>query len=258
MAEPLVLEHQTLGQSDRPTVILIHGLFGDKDNLKGLARDLQEDFYCVMVDARNHGDSPHSDEMSYPLMAADIIATCDQLGLQQFHLVGHSMGGKIAMQVAIDYSDRVLSAVFADIAPVAYDGSHDSILDALLGIDLNQVKTRKQADEALKSTISTTGVRQFLLKNLRKADDGYEWRLNLQGLQDNYSAIASAVSQGQYSGPVLFIKGGDSDYLNPAHRKPINQRFSDVDVKVIENTGHWLHAEKPQVFNRLVRHFLIG
>ncbi|WP_404399404.1 alpha/beta fold hydrolase [Idiomarina seosinensis] len=258
MAEPLVLEHQTLGQSERPAVILIHGLFGDKDNLKSLARDLQEDFYCVMPDARNHGDSPHSEQMNYDLMAKDIIATCDHLGLKEFHLVGHSMGGKIAMQTAMDFSDRVLSAVFADIAPVAYDKSHDSILSALCNIDLSRINSRKEADEALQATIETAGIRQFLLKNLRKEDDGYEWRLNLKGLQDNYSALASAVSEGHYSGPVLFIKGGDSDYLQECHREAIKQRFNDVDVKIIENTGHWLHAEKPRVFNRLVSQFLNG
>ncbi|MBL4742496.1 MAG: alpha/beta hydrolase [Idiomarina sp.] len=256
MAESVTLEYQTLGDTQKPAVVLIHGLFGDKDNLKSLARDLQDDYYCIMVDARNHGDSPHCAEMTYNLMAADVLATMDALDVQQFAVVGHSMGGKIAMQLAMDNPNRVTRAVFADIAPADYDGTHDDILTALQQIDLQQISSRSDADKQLAKSISTQGVRQFLLKNLRKTDAGYEWRLNINGLIDQYSCIAGNVSDGQYDNPVLFIKGGDSNYLTEAHRDAIIQRFSDVDVKVIEGTGHWLHAEKPRIFNRLVADFL--
>lgn len=256
MADSVTLEYQTLGDKDAAAVVLIHGLFGDKDNLKALARDLQKDYFCVMVDARNHGESPHCDSMSYSEMAADVLATCDQLSLQQFALVGHSMGGKIAMQLAMDQPERVRCAVFADIAPADYAGTHDDILSALQAIDLSTVNSRSDADKALSETVKTQGVRQFLLKNLRKTDDGYAWRLNLDGLISNYDNLAGNVSQGQYDGPVLFIKGGESDYLSEQHRDAINQRFSHVDVKIIEGCGHWLHAEKPRIFNRLVSDFL--
>ena len=256
MAESVTLEYQTLGDDSNPAVIIIHGLFGDKDNLKSLARDLHDDFFCVMVDARNHGDSPHCQSMTYSEMAADVAATCDQLKLEKFHIVGHSMGGKIAMQLAMDYSERVISAVFADIAPGSYDGTHDDILTALKALDLSKVSSRKEADQQLQASIKTAGVRQFLLKNLQKTDDGYQWRLNLNALIDNYQSLSGAVADGQFSGPVLFIKGGDSNYLREAHRDAITQRFADVEVKVIEGAGHWLHAEKPRSFNRLVREFL--
>jgi len=256
MAESVTLEYQTLGDDSNTAVIIIHGLFGDKDNLKSLARDLQDDFFCVMVDARNHGDSPHCQSMTYSEMAADVIATCDQLKLDKFHVVGHSMGGKIAMQVAMDYSERVISAVFADIAPAAYDGTHDDILTALTELDLGQISSRKEADQQLQESIKTAGVRQFLLKNLQKTDEGYQWRLNLNALVDNYQSLSGTVTEGHYSGPVLFIKGGDSNYLRETHRDAITERFNDVEVKVIESTGHWLHAEKPRSFNRLVRQFL--
>jgi len=256
MAESVTLEYQTLGDAQKPAVVLIHGLFGDKDNLKSLARDLQDDYYCIMVDARNHGDSPHCAEMTYNLMAADVLTTVDALDVQQFAVVGHSMGGKIAMQLAMDNPNRVTRAVFADIAPADYDGTHDDILTALQQVDLQQISSRSDADKQLAKSISTQGVRQFLLKNLRKTDAGYEWRLNINGLIDQYSGIAGNVTDGQYDGPVLFIKGGDSNYLTEAHRDAITQRFSDVDVKVIEGTGHWLHAEKPRIFNRLVADFL--
>ncbi|AVJ57330.1 alpha/beta hydrolase [Idiomarina sp. OT37-5b] len=256
MAESVTLEYQTLGQQQHPTVVLIHGLFGDKDNLKSLARALEDAYYCVMIDARNHGDSPHCEHMSYGEMAADVIATCDSLGIDDFAVVGHSMGGKIAMQLAMDYPQRVTRAVFADIAPAQYDGTHDDILTALKNLDLSQINSRSDADSELANTVKNKGVRQFLLKNLRKSDDGYSWRLNIDALIANYTTLAGNVSEGHYAGPVLFIKGGDSNYLTEAHRDQINQRFDDVEVKVIEGTGHWLHAEKPRIFNRLVREFL--
>lgn len=256
MADSVVLHYETLGQSSNPAVIIIHGLFGDKDNLKNLARDLQDSYFCVLVDARNHGDSPHTETMSYSDMAADVLATCDKLELRQFAVVGHSMGGKIAMQLAMDAPERVTKAVFADIAPVAYSGTHNDILDALDTVDLSNVSRRQDVDKQLADRIPNAGVRQFLLKNLRKSGERFEWRLNLQGLIDNYDAIAGAVSEGHYEGPVLFIKGGDSDYLQEKHRDAVSQRFSQVDIKVIEGTGHWLHAEKPRIFNRLVEQFL--
>lgn len=256
MAESVTLEYQTLGDPQQPAVVLIHGLFGDKDNLKSLARDLQDDYYCIMIDARNHGDSPHCADMSYAAMAADVRQTMDTLDIDAFAVVGHSMGGKIAMQLAMDYPNRVTRAVFADIAPADYQGTHDDILDALHAIDLTTINSRGDADKQLAKTITTQGVRQFLLKNLRKTDQGYEWRLNIDGLIDQYRVIAGNVSEGHYDGPVLFIKGGDSNYLTEGHRDDITARFSHVDVKVIEGTGHWLHAEKPRIFNRLVADFL--
>ena len=256
MADSVTLEYQTLGTAGTPAVVLIHGLFGDKDNLKTLARELKDQYYCVMVDTRNHGDSPHCDTMSYTDMAADVLQTCDQLGLDDFAVVGHSMGGKIAMQLAMDNPKRVTRAVFADIAPANYDGTHDDILSALSNLDLSTVAQRSEADKLLAETIATPGVRQFLLKNLRKTDDGYEWRLNLKALSNNYAAIAGNVTSGSYDKPVLFIKGGDSNYLNEQHRDAINSRFKQVEVKIIEGTGHWLHAEKPRIFNRLARSFL--
>lgn len=255
-AQSVTLNYETLGSKEHPAVILIHGLFGDRDNLKSLARELESSFYCVMVDARNHGDSPQTDSMSYREMAADIIATCDHLGLDQVALVGHSLGGKMAMQVALDYPDRIERAVFADIAPVNYGGTHDDILAALDNLDLSSVTSRGDADKALAKSISATGVRQFLLKNLRKTDDGYQWRLNLPALINNYPSIAGTIGSGHYDKPVLFIKGGNSDYLTNDHRDAIAERFSQADVKIIEGTGHWLHAEKPRIFNRLVKQFL--
>lgn len=254
MSESPLLNYERFG-SGTPVVIL-HGLFGDLDNLKRLGRELESDFDIIAIDIRNHGDSFHSDTMSYAAMADDIAKLLDALKVNSAHFVGHSMGGKLAMEFALSFPQQVLSVVAADVAPVAYDPKHRHILDALEALDLTQISSRQDADKLLSSQIDNRGVRQFLLKNLRHVDTGYEWRLNLPALDAHYAEISGAVRSGQYDGPILFIKGGDSDYLKPEHESEIRDRFSNVDVKIIEGTAHWLHAEKPRIFNRLVREFI--
>ncbi|MEX1220629.1 MAG: alpha/beta fold hydrolase [Idiomarina sp.] len=239
-----------------PTVVLIHGLFGDADNLNNLARSLEDDFTTLAIDVRNHGDSFHTDSMDYDSMAADVIAVIDHLKIKQVFLVGHSMGGKIAMQIAIDHPDRVHAAVFADIAPVAYDARHREILNALKNLDLSKVNSRGDADKQLAQSIETRGVRQFLLKNLRRKDGAYQWRLNLAVIDANYQTLTGAIGEGSYAGPVLFIKGGESDYILKEHRQAINEQFPNAEAKIMDGAGHWLHAEKPRIFNRLVKRFL--
>ncbi|MDV6314937.1 alpha/beta fold hydrolase [Idiomarina sp. HP20-50] len=256
MADSSLLNHETLGTDTNPAIIIIHGLFGDKDNLKSVARELSENYFCILPDARNHGDSFHSDTMTYAAMAEDILNLANALEIEQFYLLGHSMGGKIAMETCMKAPDRIKAAIFADISPTAYEGTHDSIMEALSSLNISQVKSRGDADKQLAEKISEKGIRQFLLKNLQKTDNGYQWRLNLDALKHNYQLISAAVSKGQYSGPVLFIKGGNSNYLTEKHQQEVRSRFSNASVKVIEGTGHWLHAEKPRLFNRLVTEFL--
>jgi len=254
MSTAQILNYEVI--STGQPVVLLHGLFGDLDNLKGLGRDLSEDFQVILVDAPNHGDSFHSEHMNYNDMAANLSATLDALNISKAHIVGHSMGGKIAMTFALVYPQRTLSVIAADIAPVAYDPKHRHILDALQQLDLSVVSNRSEADQQLAKYIDNKGVRQFLLKNLRRDGDGYNWRLNLDTLSQCYEEISGAVPSGHYDGPVLFIKGGDSNYLLSEHEPAIRERFSQVDVKIIDGTGHWLHAEKPRIFNRLARAFI--
>ncbi|RAJ96470.1 alpha/beta fold hydrolase [Aliidiomarina maris] len=244
-------------QGEGAPVILIHGLFGDLDNLKSISRSLSDDYTVINLDVRNHGQSPHSDSMTYDEMAADVIAVADAEGLDEFHLLGHSMGGKIAMEIALRHPSRVRSLIVADIAPVAYDARHSTILDALSALDVSQINSRQEADKALAERIESQGVRQFLLKNLRKQEDTWGWRMNLAALQDNYAQLIGApTADGQYTGPVLFIRGELSDYVTEDHRDAIGSRFPNARPFTIANTGHWLHAEKPQAFNQRVRDFL--
>lgn len=252
------LNYEVSGPTDAPAVVLIHGLFGDLDNLKSISRALNSDYRVINVDVRNHGQSPWSDTMTFSEMAKDVLEVLAQEEIEDAYFLGHSMGGKIAMEIALQHAERVLALVIADIAPVAYDARHSTIIDALCAVDLSRINSRQDADEQLAESIETKGVRQFLLKNLRKQEDGrWCWRMNLQALENCYpELIGSPAEAGCYNGPVLFIRGGDSDYIQSKHRDAILQRFPQAQSKTIEGVGHWLHAEKPNVFNGLVSRFL--
>lgn len=251
----MLLHHQIIGEGS--PVVLIHGLFGALDNLKTLARHLSADHQVISIDVRNHGRSVHSDHMDYPAMVDDLINLLDHLGLPQVILVGHSMGGKIAMEMALLHPQRISQLVVADIAPVAYNNRHDNVFAALNSIEPATLPNRQQALTALTDAGIDMGTAQFLLKNLVKAQQGFEWRFNLPALQANYQQILGAPSQqGCYQGPTLFIKGGNSDYILAEHRPQIMGYFPNAKAKIIEGTGHWLHAEKPALFNKLVAAFI--
>jgi esterase len=255
----MLLHTQLTGQSGKPAVVLIHGLFGSYENLGVIARSLSEQYLVVNVDVRNHGRSGHSADMNYRQMAGDLAQTLDELELTQVALLGHSMGGKLAMAFALLYPERVTKLILADIAPVAYPPRHNSIFAGLEAVDLALLTSRADADKQLAEYINEAGVRQFLLKSLVKDNDSFYWRFNLAALKANYAAlIGEPLMQGQYSGPVLFIKGGDSDYILPEHRPAILQLFPQAQAKIIQGTGHWLHAEKPAAFTKLVQDFLLS
>lgn len=255
----MLLHTELTGQPGKPAVVLIHGLFGSYENLGMIARSLSEQYQVVNVDVRNHGRSGHSADMSYRQMADDLAQTLDALELAQVALLGHSMGGKLAMTFALLHPERVTKLILADIAPVAYPPRHNSIFAGLEAVDLAKLTSRAEADKQLAEYINEAGVRQFLLKSLVKDNDRFYWRFNLAALKANYAAlIGEPLVQGQYSGPVLFIKGDDSDYILPEHRPAILQLFPQAQAKIIQGTGHWLHAEKPAAFTKLVQDFLLS
>ena len=253
----MILNYQLNGQG--PLVVLIHGLFGSFENLGVIARALQDEFQVLNIDVRNHGRSPQSSDMSYPLLAADLAETLDSLALKPFALLGHSMGGKIAMQYALQNADKPQRLLLADIAPVGYPPRHNSIFAGLNSIDLTTLSSRAEADQLLAAYIQEAGVRQFLLKNLYKdPTEQFQWRFNLTALIDNYQQLLAAPESTQpYSGATLFIKGGNSDYIQAAHQPLILQLFPNASAKIIQGTGHWLHAEKPAAFSKIVSDFLL-
>ncbi|WP_339804097.1 alpha/beta fold hydrolase [uncultured Marinobacter sp.] len=259
----VTLNHRVSGQG-KP-VLLLHGVFGSHENLGGVSQRLQDEWQIHGLDHRNHGKSPHTDTMDYPAMAEDVVRYLDEQGLDRVSLLGHSMGGKVAMQVALSYPERVEKIIVADIAPVAYKPRHDAILEGMKGLDLSGVRSRKEADEALQPHVDTPEVRQFLLKNLERIPDHektasgpvFRWRLNLPVIEACYGNLAAApVCSKPFRGPVLFIKGADSAYIQTRHQEEIDRLFPNARLEVIEGTGHWLHAEKADEFAEVCRRFL--
>ncbi|MBE03198.1 alpha/beta fold hydrolase [Marinobacter lutaoensis] len=259
----VMLNHRITGEG-KP-LILLHGLFGSLENLGGIARRLQDEWQIHALDERNHGASPHTDTMDYPAMAGDVLAYMDQQGLARAALLGHSMGGKVAMQVALMAPERVERLIVADIAPVTYQPRHDAILEGLKALDLSQVHSRQDADRLLAEFVDSVATRQFLLKNLERmprdeqTEGGptFRWRLNLPVIDACYGNLAKAPEgDGPYDGPVLFLKGADSAYIQDKHRDTILRLFPAAEVRVIQGTGHWLHAEKADTFAALCRRFL--
>lgn len=239
-------------------VILLHGLFGSADNWHSVAAGLARKFHVFALDQRNHGQSPHSDQMDFPLMAADVNEFLGARGLEGALVIGHSMGGKTAMQLALQYPRRVDKLVVADIAPRAYAPAHDNILAALLALELPKYQTRGQIEEALAPKIPSLALRRFLLKNAARAPSGqFFWKMNLRGLAQNYGRLCEPVAgSAPFAGPALFIRAGQSDYVLAEDEPSIRKWFPAARIKTIEGAGHWVHADKPDEFLRLLGGFL--
>ncbi|NMP16678.1 alpha/beta fold hydrolase [Thalassotalea sp. Y01] len=250
------LHYRIIGQGE--PIVLIHGLFGSLENLNMVAKPLSEQLQVISVDVRNHGKSFHSDTMTYDAMADDVIALLSKLNIDKAHFLGHSMGGKIAMKIALNQPQLVDKLIVADIAPVNYPPHHNEIINGLQDIDMSTVTSRKDADQQLQAAVADAGVRQFLLKNLAKGDNGFFWRVNLNTIKQKYDDIAIGFNEGQFLGAVLFIKGSNSNYILTEHRAQIGALFPNASAKIIQGAGHWLHAEKPVAFNKIVIDFING
>ncbi|ARN75996.1 alpha/beta fold hydrolase [Oceanicoccus sagamiensis] len=255
MSNP-VLHYSVSGEGE--PLILLHGLFGMGDNLTSIAKALAGLFTVYQLDLRNHGRSFWADSMRFPEMAADVLAFMDAKAIDHAHLLGHSLGGKVAMQLALSAPERVGRLVVADMAPVYYGGNHDEVFAAINALDLASLASRRDADELLTSYIEEDGVRLFLLKSLYKNEAGqFQWRLNTRVLESRYDDLRQALEAEQpFTGPTLFIKGELSPYIKTDYRDAIESLFSQAQLKIIQNTGHWLHAEKPVAFNNVVKQFL--
>ncbi len=238
-------------------LVILHGLFGTWENLGATVKSLSEHWDVIAPDLRNHGRSPHAEDCSYAAMAEDVLELLNRLNIEHFSILGHSMGGKVAMELALTQPTRTDNLIVVDIAPVQYPHHHDKIFKGLRNVQLSQINSRSEADKALQSEIDELSIRSFLLKNLVRSEDaGFSWRMNLDALEKNYSQIAQAISVGQYTGPTLFIKGALSNYLIAEYQDEVVKRFPKAQVRVIDQAGHWPHAEKPQIFIKLVERFL--
>ncbi|MCO6494477.1 MAG: alpha/beta fold hydrolase [Bacteroidetes bacterium] len=252
----LVYKHY--GNFSTPPIIIMHGLFGMLDNWQYHAKLLGEHFSVFTVDLRNHGRSPHSDIMTYPAMASDILEFCEHHHLQDIMLLGHSMGGKVAMQFAVDSPQLLSKLIVADIGPRAYHPAHEIYFKAFREIDFSQFETRQEADAAFAKYESNIGIRMFLLKNLERADKGFAIKANVPIIEQSYPEIADRIEiPFPVSIPTLFMRGEKSNYIRERDLADIQDSFPFAQFVIIKNAGHWLHAENQGQFYQELMGFLL-
>ena len=249
------LNFKTFGNG--PALVILHGLFGSLDNWVSLGRRYSEHFSVYLLDARNHGKSPHSDDFNYPVMAQDVLEFLESQGISNTHLIGHSMGGKTAMRFCLDHSEKINKLIIADMPPVALQSSHHDIFDALFSLPVNSIESRGEAEEFLAPKITDLPTRLFILKNLdRKKDDGFEWKFNLDAIFKRYNDILIEIeSPWPAPNPALFLKGEKSRYVSEETYPAILKLFPNARIETIENAGHWLHAEEPEAFYKISMDF---
>ncbi|WP_299797265.1 alpha/beta fold hydrolase [uncultured Maribacter sp.] len=244
-----ILHSVILGEG-KPLCIL-HGFLGMLDNWKTLGTLYAENGFCVhLIDQRNHGKSFHSPDFNYDILADDFLNYLDAHNIESTAIIGHSMGGKTAMQFACTYPEHVNKLLIADIAPKYYPPHHQEIINGLNAIDTTNLKSRKDADEQLKQHISNAGIRQFLLKNLYRNDDKKLcFKFNLKVLSEKMEEIGDNInSTDSFDGPTLFLRGDKSEYVTKNDVEVIHRHFPKATVETIDNAGHWLHAENPEQF----------
>jgi len=236
---------------------MLHGLFGSSDNWLGVTPKLSQHFRVFLVDLRNHGLSPHSDDMSLAVMAGDITEFLDTQQLERAYILGHSLGGKVAMQFALTQPDRVEKLVVVDIAPHVYAPEHVPIFKALLALELEQYHSRAEFEAALAPAIPDLTLRRFLLKNLRNDGPAYKWRIPLKSIFANYSKLCEAIAPAPaFTKPALFLRGGQSPYVSDADAPQIHQFFPSATIETIPTARHWVHADAPDEFVKRVLAFL--
>jgi esterase len=257
-----MLHFKEYGQGE--PVLILHGLFGTADNWQTVANQLATQFTVFAVDLRNHGRSFHSDDtFNYDVLADDIQDFMDKHWLYQTRLIGHSMGGKVAMQVALNDPDRIQKLAIIDIAPRAYRGGHENIFQALNALDLNALKNRPQAEtflmQQLENDVPTV---QFLLKNLSRRPSseggGFEWKMNLSVLERDYDNILKPIEATEpFENPTLFVRGGLSRYIKDEDTVEMLKLFPKMRLETIPNAGHWVHANQPELLIKSLFTFLM-
>lgn len=256
------LHYKQYSEQGQPLVVL-HGLFGSQSNWGGHCKQLAEKFSVIGVDLRNHGESAHSPEHNYQVMAEDIKELLSSLHIPSAYILGHSMGGKVAMELALSYPELVDRLLVVDIAPVLYTGNADGHMQVIAGmnaLDLGSLQTRGEAETALAQYIEDEATRKFIITNLvRVGDSGFAWRLNLPAIEANYNQLMEK-PQGDsvFDKPTLFVKGELSPYVQAKHEAQILELFPNAGVKIISEAGHWLHADKPQAFQKVAMDFFNG
>lgn len=254
----LTLYSRKVGENG-PDFVVLHGLFGSGKNWRSFAGSLEEDFQVWTLDARNHGDSPHADSMSYQQMAEDVVRFFDENELENVILLGHSMGGKTAMQLALQFPDRIAALIVVDIAPVCYDHQQKQLklIEAMQGLHLAAEMSRSDIEKKLALKIPEKRLLSFLMTNLYRQNGQFQWRIGLEQIAAgmpyllNYPEVNSV-----FEGPVQFIGGENSAYLKFEYHALIRKKFPESRITMLKNCGHWLHVEQPAAFQKTVNEFL--
>lgn len=245
---------------DGPDVLILHGLFGMNDNWNTLGKQWAEDcgMRMHMIDLRNHGQSPHSDDHSYTAMAGDVLEYLTDHRIDSAVVIGHSMGGKVAMRLAVDHPEKVEKLVVVDIAPRGYPVHHQEIVDAMRTLDFDVITSRKEADDKLAESMPNFMMRQFLLKSLHwEKEDRLNWRFNLDAIEANLEMVGEAMEESaSYPGTTLFIRGEKSGYIKDGDMDLIRHHFPQAGLHTVSGAGHWVHAEKPKEMYREICEFL--
>jgi esterase len=243
---------------DGKPLIIMHGLFGTSDNWNTLAKKYGEHFTTYTVDLRNHGQSPHHDHWDYESMAEDVSELMNDEGISSAHIMGHSMGGKVAMYMSGMFPQKIDKLIISDIAPKHYKPHHQEILAALNNLNFTIIKSRKDAETYMETKIPDMGTRQFLLKNLYWKEDHLAWRFNLPIISKNIEMVGTELPQPiVFEGPTLFIRGGNSRYILDTDIDDIVEHFPNSKLYTIEGANHWLHAEKPLEYLQVTTDFLL-
>lgn len=239
-------------------VIILHGIFGMLDNWKTFGRKLSSDFRVFLVDQRDHGRSPHTEEFNYPILAEDLNDFIEEHQLGKVRLIGHSMGGKVIMEFARSYAEKIEQMIVVDMGIRRYRGGHEEILEALAELPLTEIHNRKEAELRLSKRIDSQGVVLFLMKNLsRNTDGGYEWKLNLPLISASYAELMAHDLTDSFVSEVnvLFVKGGNSNYIREKDQAAIVNVFPNALISEIANAGHWVHAEQPNELEIKIRSY---
>jgi esterase len=254
----LELNYKEFGQGD--PIIILHGLFGTLDNWQTIAKKLAEKNTVFILDQRNHGKSPHTEEFNYNLLAEDLYSFMTDHWIYSAIIIGHSMGGKVAMQFAMNNPDMVEKLIVIDVAPVQYERGHDTVFEALDAIDLNTLQNRKDAEIILNNKLNNdVGTVQFLLKNLSRDAENvkYEWKMNYNVLKSKYAEIIKPIEFIQpFEAPTLFVRGSKSDYILDAYWDNIKIGFPEAKLTTIADAGHWVHADKPLELFSVLENFI--
>jgi pimeloyl-ACP methyl ester carboxylesterase len=252
------LYYNSYGSESLQPLIILHGLLGLSDNWHLIGKIFGEHYRTFVLDARNHGRSPHSDVFNYHAMSEDVVEFMQQRNISSASLLGHSMGGKTAALVSLLHPELIDKLIVVDIAPRSYQAHHDQVFDAITSLDLTKFEYRKDIDEALSKKIQDVPLRQFLLKNLLRDDSGmFHWKMNLEVIEKNYAQINEELPRDhQFDKPTLIIRGENSEYIQEKDLPAINQLFPDAELATVKNAGHWVHVDAPEEFADTVLNFL--